>query len=242
MAAAHCQLRPYSTSPIRSWTNTILLNCRLLRAIFLRRILNSEMSQAICAKCGAVLLSGTSFCRQCGQPTIESPSSSEQVTALFGQAQDAATTQRLDPRPTTPGYEVDSQSLAASSTSLTRSNRSWPKLVTIGIVLSLLIVVSVAVVWSLRAGSRSASIVQINRSWIYPGSRTVVDLGDSGGAVLQLETSDSLDKVQAWYESNLKPTKTLRVNSTSVILKRERVTVTLVSEDNLTSIVIKQAS
>jgi len=213
-----------------------------LRALFSGRILNFEMSQAICANCGAVLLSGTSFCRQCGQPAIVSPSGSEQVTALFGQAQDTTTTKRLDPRPTTPGYEVNSQSLAAASASLTGSKRSWPKLITIGIALSLLIVVSVGVLWSLRAGSRTASNVQINRSWIYPGSRTVVDIGDSGGAVLQLETKDALDKVQAWYESNIKPTKTLRVNSNSIILKREKVTVTLVAEDNLTSIVIKQAS
>ncbi len=201
-----------------------------------------EMSQAICTKCGASVIPGTSFCRKCGQLTTESPPSSEQVTAVFGQSQDAATTKRLDPRPTTPRHEVNSQSLAATSASLTRPTRSWPKLLTIGLVLSLLIVVSVVVVWSLRAGSRSADTVQISRSLIYPGARTVVDIGDSGGAVLQLETSDALDKVQAWYESNLKPTKTLRVNATSTILKRERVTVTLVSEDKLTSIVIKQAS
>ena len=59
---------------------------------------------------------------------------------------------------------------------------------------------------------------------------------------VQPTSREALEKVQAWYESNLKPTKTLRVNSTSIILKREKVTVTLVSEDNLTSIVIKQAS
>ena len=199
------------------------------------------MSQAICTKCGAGLIPGTSFCRECGQPATESPGS-EQVTAIFGQSPDAATTKRLDPRPTTPGYEVNPQSPAAPSASLTRSTGSWPKLVTIGIVLSLLIVVSVGVLWSLRAGSRSAGNVQISKSLIYPGARTVVDIGDSGGAVLQLETNDPLDKVQGWYESNLKPTKTLRVNTTSIILKREKVTVTLVSEDNLTSIVIKQAS
>jgi ribosomal protein L40E len=213
-----------------------------LLPIFPKRILSYEMSQAICTKCGAGLIPGTSFCRECGQPITESTASSEQVTAIFGQSQDAATTKRLDPRPTTPGYEVNSPSLATPSASLTTTKRSWPKLITIGIVLSLLIVVSVAVVWSMRTGSQSASSVLINRSWIYPGSRTVVDMGDSGGAVLQLETTDALEKVQAWYESNLKPTKTLRVNSSSIILKREKVTVTLVSEDNVTSIVIKQAS
>ena len=210
--------------------------------IFPERILNSEVSQAICTKCGAELISGTSFCRQCGQPTIESPPSSEQVTALFGQSQDAATTKRLDPRPTTPGYEVNSDLLAAPSASLIGLKRSWPKLLTIGIVLLLLVVVSAAVVRSLRTGSRSAGNVQVSRSLIYPGSRTIVDIGDSGGAVLQLETSDALDKVQAWYESNFKPTKTLRVNSNSIILKRDKVTVTLGYEDKTSSIVIKQAS
>jgi hypothetical protein len=103
-----------------------------------------------------------------------------------------------------------------------------------------LVVVSVGVMWSLRAGRQSATI-QISRALIYPGSRTVVDVSDSGGAVLQLETPDALDKVRAWYEGNLKPTKTLRVTSTSVILKNENVTATLVSENSTTSIVIKQA-
>jgi hypothetical protein len=213
-----------------------------LLPIFLKRILGFEMSQAICTKCGAGLISGTSFCRECGQPITESPARSEQVTAIFGQSQNAATTKLLDPRPTTPGHEVHSQSLASTSASITISERFRPNLVTIAIVLSLLTVVSVVVVWSLRAGSRSAGNVEISRSLIYPGARTVVDMGDRGGAVLQLETTDALDKVQAWYESNLNPTKTLRVNSTSTILKRDKVTVTLVSEDNLTSIVIKQAS
>jgi hypothetical protein len=86
----------------------------------------------------------------------------------------------------------------------------------------------------------AAGAIQINRSLIYPGSRTIVDMSDSGGAVLQLETPDALEKVRAWYEANLKPTKTLTVTSTSVIQKKENVTVTLVTDDKLTSIVIKQ--
>ena len=107
---------------------------------------------------------------------------------------------------------------------------------------SLLVIISAGVIWALRGGgSQNAGAVQISRSLIYPGSRTVVDMGDSGGAVLQLETSDPLDKVQQWYESSLKPTKTIRVNATSVILKNNKVTVTLGSEEKTTSIVIKQA-
>lgn len=106
--------------------------------------------------------------------------------------------------------------------------------------LLLLVLISVGVIWSLRRGSRTASANQVSRSLIYPGSRTVVDIGDRGGAVLQLESSDPLDKVRDWYEVNLKPTKTLRVTSTSVIQKNGNVTVTLVSEDKVTSIVIKE--
>jgi ribosomal protein L40E len=214
--------------------------CGVLRPIFPKRILSSEVNQTICTKCGAELIPGTSYCRQCGQPAIESGLSSEQVTAIFGQTQDPSTTKLLDPRPTTPAYEVNSDSLAASSASSARSRYSWPKLITICLVLLVLVVVSVGVMWSLRAGRQSATI-QISRALIYPGSRTVVDVSDSGGAVLQLETPDALDKVRAWYEGNLKPTKTLRVTSTSVILKNENVTATLVSENSTTSIVIKQA-
>src|SRR6185436_2466192 len=131
------------------------------------RILDSEVSQAICTKCGAALITGTSFCRQCGQPVTETPSSSEQVTAIFGQAPDSTTTKRLDPRPTTPGYEVNSASLAAQSASLAGSKRAWPKLISVGIALSLLILVAVGVMWSLRVGSRSAGNVQVSRSLVY---------------------------------------------------------------------------
>ena len=198
------------------------------------------MGEPICRTCGAALITGTSYCRQCGQPTEEPAPGSELATAILGDSQDAATTKRLDPRPTTPGYDPGSDSLLPTATSPDKSGYSWPKLVTAGILVLLLAVVSVGIIWSLRAGNRTADAIQINRSLIYPGSRTIVDMSESGGAVLQMETADALDQVSAWYEANLKPTKTLRVRSTSVIQKKEKVTVTLVSEDKLTSIVIKQ--
>jgi len=171
---------------------------------------------------------------------MDSTATSEQITAVLSPDQDAATTKRLDPRPTTPGYDRGSESLVHTTTLPDKSVYSWPKLVTAGILVLILVAVSVGVIWSLRARSRTADAIQINKSLIYPGSRTIVDMSDSGGAVLQLETSDALENVRAWYEANLKPTKTLRVTSTSVIQKKENVTVTLVSEDKLTSIVIKQ--
>jgi hypothetical protein len=169
---------------------------------------------------------------------MDSALTSEQITAILSQGDDAATTKRLGARPTTPGYEVNSDSISARSSA--ESKRSWTRLATVVIVPLLLVVVLVGIFWSLRVGSRTADAIQINRSLVYPGARTIVDMSDSGGAVLQLETPDALENVRAWYEANLKPTKTLRVTSTSVIQKNANVTVTLVSEDKLTSIVIKQ--
>jgi zinc-ribbon domain len=198
------------------------------------------MVQPICTKCGADLIPGAAYCRQCGQPTDESSPGSELATAILGESKEAVTTKLLDSRPTTPGYNPGSDSLLPTATSPDKSGYSWPKLFTAGILVLILVVVSVGVIWSLRARSRTADAIQINKSLIYPGARTIVDMSDSGGAVLQLETPDSLDKVREWYEANLKPTKTLRVTSTSVIQKNANVTVTLVSEDKLTSIVIKQ--
>ncbi len=193
------------------------------------------MSQAICAKCGTELPAGTSFCRQCGQPTTETALSSEQTTAVFGKSPDGATTKRLDPRPTTTEYELNSQSLTRASP----ASASWTRLITIAIVVVVLALVSVGVIWGLK-GRNSANNFLVDRSLVYPGARTVVDFGDRGGSVLQLETADAFEKVRDWYEVNLRPTKTLRVTPSSVIQKKDNVTVTLVSENNVTSVVIKQ--
>jgi hypothetical protein len=166
-------------------------------------------------------------------------SSSEQSTAILGQSPDAATTKRLDPRPTSPGNELNSQLLPAVTVPPSPAS-SWSKLIAIGLVAVVLVMVAVGVMWSRRAGDPKPASLLINRSLMYPGSRTVMDMGDTGGAVLQLETPDELDKVVAWYDASLKPTKTMRIGTTSIIQRRDTVTVTLVSEDNHTSIVVKE--
>ncbi len=194
----------------------------------------------VCTECGAELLPNTSYCRQCGKPVTQPIPSSEQVTSILDKSSDVSTTKHLEPRPTTPTYSLHSDSLASTSVSRAGLKTGWSKLMIIGIVVSVLLVVSFAVLWLWRSGPRSKGSNQVTRSLIYPGSRTIVDIGDSGGAVLQLETSDPLEKVRLWYEVNLKPTKTLQVTPSSIIQKQDRVTVTLVSEDKHTSIVIKQ--
>ena len=76
---------------------------------------------------------------------------------------------------------------------------------------------------------------------IYPGAQTVVDMTNTDGSrTIQLQTPDSLDKVESWYQKNLRLTKTMRLTSTSHVMKNDKVTITLASEDNKTNILIKQ--
>jgi len=94
----------------------------------------------------------------------------------------------------------------------------------------------------LRTRNEDQRRSELGKSLFYPGAQTVLDVThDDGSGVLQLQTPDQLNKVQAWYESTLKPTKTLRVTSATVILKNGPVTATIVAEGNTTTIVIKQS-
>jgi hypothetical protein len=79
-----------------------------------------------------------------------------------------------------------------------------------------------------------------HKALTYPGARTVLDVtSGSGAGVLQLQTSDDIDKVANWYLEHLKPTKSVRVGS-MVVLKTSNVTLTLVSDSGSTNIMIKQ--
>ena len=75
---------------------------------------------------------------------------------------------------------------------------------------------------------------------IYPGSKTIVDVSSGDGRAIQLQTTDSLERVIAWYETNLKPTKTMRLTSNNIVLKNAKVTATLATEAGKTNILIKQ--
>jgi len=78
---------------------------------------------------------------------------------------------------------------------------------------------------------------------IYPGARTVVDMtSEGGGRALHLQTADPIAKVEAWYQKALKPNKTMRLTSTSVVLKNAKTTATIAAEDNTTNILIKVAN
>ena len=155
------------------------------------------------------------------------------------------TTQRLDPRPTSPDRVSLSNPMrnsmgAASMRANTLSPRRRLPAASIvaGIVLVVIIgIVSSVAIVRMRGHGRTTDNVTL----IYPGAQTIVDMTSDEGRAIQLQTGDSLDRVLAWYDASLKPTKTMRLTSTSFVLRNQNVTVTIASEDNKTNILIKQS-
>lgn len=185
-----------------------------------------------CEKCGADCAEGTSFCRQCGAP-IDSESAiapSEQATALLDQSVHAAT-QRFDARATAPDPVRFAQPVTGPTEAAPHSRRG----ILIGaFVIGVIAVICVAAVLGLRGRSKKAS------NLVYPGATTVVDMtGEGGGRALHLETPAAFSDVEAWYQKELKPDKTMRLTSTSVVMKSQKTTATIASEGNKTSILIK---
>ncbi|CAN5812231.1 hypothetical protein BH18ACI4_BH18ACI4_24590 [soil metagenome] len=205
------------------------------------------MSVSRCSACSAELLPEANFCRQCGVTVTSSSAvnSSEQPTLTLDERVANVTTQRLDPRPTSPDRGSLSNparnSIAAADLGADTlpSRRRLPTASIVGgiaVVVVIVIVTSVAVV---RMGSHSTTTD--NAALIYPGSQTVVDMTSDEGRAIRLQTVDSLDRVLAWYEGSLKPTKTMRLTSTSFVLRNQNVTATIASENNKTNILIKQS-
>lgn len=62
----------------------------------------------------------------------------------------------------------------------------------------------------------------------------------SEGAVLQLQTSDSFDKVVRWYTEKLKPTKVVRIPNSNVILEAGELKVIINADGDKTIIMLAQ--
>jgi hypothetical protein len=188
------------------------------------------MTEAKCDTCGADLLPGTGFCRQCGGavPGYGAFDSSEQLTAILPD-KTAATTQRLHPRSTSPtGSERPK-----TKTSGFRRNVI---LIAFSIVLLLGVLAALAVL-----SDRNPSSDPAGEALLYPGATIKVKMShDEGDRTVQLETSDSLERVETWYQSNMKFDKTIRLTSNSVVMKNQKVSITLAGENNKTNILIKQ--
>ena len=183
-----------------------------------------------CDTCGADLLPGTGFCRRCGAAVSGQSEldSSEQPTAIFPD-QTTATTQRLQSRPTSPTRSEGQKTRPPGF-------RRNVILLVFSIVLLLGVVAALGVLSDRNPGSEPAG-----EALLYPGATTKVKMShDVGDRTTQLETPDSLDQVESWYQSKMKVDKTIRLTSNSVVMKNQKVSITLAVENNKTNILIKE--
>jgi hypothetical protein len=183
------------------------------------------------------------FCRRCGAVVTATAAaaafnSSELPTALLDQRSDP-TTQNLSPRvtsPETPKHVMDASSDVGGDP---KKQAKRKRNILIGSAVALLLLCGlIASVAYVKVRSNNAT--EVDTALIYPGSQTVAAFSSGDGSTLQLQTNDSLEKVVAWYEKSIKPTKTMRLTSTSVVLKNGNVTTTVASEAGKTNILIKR--
>ncbi len=193
------------------------------------------MNTTRCSNCGVELAPEARFCRQCGATVVVSGgvASSELPTAVLGEQAGINPTQRLDPRPTSPepGTFVESAPPVHA-----KAGRKLPASLILMIVVIVVGIISSVAYVRIRNHNQTAD----NAALVYPGSQTVVDLTSNEDRALHLQTGDSLEKVVAWYDASLKPSKTMRLTSTSVVLKNQNITATIASEAGKTNILIKQ--
>lgn len=196
------------------------------------------MGELKCGSCGIELLPATSFCRRCGSAVTDTngQARSEAATALFNNTGNA-TTQRLDPRPTSPDRDLHSPAGTRTVSSASGGRR---KAVVGGSVLVLIIVGILTTVVVVRMRNANATLEA--SALKYPGAQTVVDMANTDGSrTIQLQTKEPLAWVESWYQTNLKLSKTIRLTSASVVMKNEKVTITLAEEHSMTNILIKHA-
>jgi hypothetical protein len=82
----------------------------------------------------------------------------------------------------------------------------------------------------------------ISREMVYPGSEITMELngGEEGGSVIQLRTTDPLDKVVAWYKEKIKPVKTVNMIGPVTVLRGEGMAAIITGGGDGVSIVLKQ--
>jgi hypothetical protein len=170
---------------------------------------------------------------------------SEEPTLVLNDRIDDITTQRLDPRVTNPGRGSVKNPIASSGAAAGALGQSAPtrRKIPTALWMGAAVVVLIAIISTVAfVRMRSHSRTTDNAALIYPGAQTVVDMTSDDGRAIQLQTADSFDRVLAWYQGSLKPTKTMRLTATSFVLRNQNVTATIITEDNKTNILIKQST
>jgi hypothetical protein len=76
---------------------------------------------------------------------------------------------------------------------------------------------------------------------IYPGAEVTMEMTrGTEGSVRHLTTTDSFDKVVAWYMEKLKPVEDIKTPGPTAILRGDGITVVINVEDDLTQILLQQ--
>lgn len=204
-----------------------------------------------CLECGADLPPEVNFCRHCGAAVGSGGGFSESPTAQLHEIDDKVSTRRLQPRPTTPGPGLRTYLAKQSHSALPpvgpspiTNRRKFPLAVML-LVVVLVTATAIVCVALLRTGRKTilnSETTTATSALIYPNSQMLLDTTTASGRVIQLQTSDSTDQVAAWYTAKITPTKTVRLASSTVVLKSADTTVTIVSADDKTNVLIKQAN
>ena len=196
------------------------------------------MNQSRCSQCEAELAPEARFCRQCGTPVpvAEETDSSEMPTAVLSDKINSPATQRLESRPTSSERSFTMAEKATTIEARKPRRRWFPATVVFGLVLLVLIGIVASVAYVRMRDHDSTS----ENALVYPAAKIIADLKTPSDRALQLQTEDSLDRVVEWYDATIKPTKTMRLTPNNVILKNQKVTVTVASDAGKTNILIKQ--
>jgi hypothetical protein len=222
-----------------------------------------------CGYCGASLHEGARFCRQCGNPipTKEVGSVTESTTRLLGQSTGPQHPPSTEFQQGSPVYRP-AATVPTPPTTITQGlQRRPPRYRTPLIIFCLTVVflfvlglaVAVRVLRHSPLMRHPVTPVQVappappsvpdvtgppagvaGNKFIYPGAKVNLQSKSDNGVTLQLQTTDSVDKVVAWYTAKLKPTKTVNLPGGVVsIMEGENGKAVITGSDEGTSIIFK---
>ena len=225
------------------------------------------MQTSKCVNCGADIDYATKFCRQCGRPVdpsewttrkLEEPSRFESPTRL------------ANSWPTSPTYlPPDAMPPQAPVTSSIESAGQKKTVIVLATIVALLVIAlsALAILMFVRQADEApramstptaptapkvpgvptpppipnGATTTISQDLIYPGAQVTMEVkGEEKAKMVQLNTSDSFDKVIDWYVKKIKPTKHVTIPGGNAVLKGDGIAVMIMNDGEVTSILITQ--
>ena len=219
------------------------------------------MAIVSCTSCGAQVDDASRFCRSCGKPFDPSELTTRK---LEPDIQYQSPTQIVNQSPTTPAYlspaPLPAVPAVPATNDLTPKSQNRTAIIILAATVGLLLFLLCAVMFvKFNNGSTAlappvggiptvptppvappppvvpaiSGAVELE-SLIYPGSERVMTINSQGKGVVQLRTTDRIDKVIAWYTNRLKPTKIVNLPGGSAVLKSgDAAVVIAIGEDEI---------